>query len=390
MINRISRLQQLMRESEIDFAILMNARDIYYYSGTAQPANLLIPKEGAPLLQVRRAWEFVVDEVFLPLSQLIQGAGLDQVEQKISTLPFPVKTIGLSMDVIPAKLFVKIQKTFPNAKIVDVSPLILQQRSVKDKQEIEMIKKTCNLYTYMHQAIMENLRPGITELEIAAHAGKAMREHEAESVIRNRRWDANLHPDGIVSCSKTSWKISGSALTITGIGLSPSLAWGASTTVVSKGDLVAVDIALNRHGYHGDVARTYVVGKADERQQEMFNCILEVQNTVVAYIKSGVTAEDAFLIARAKAEELDVGQYFQGYGNNQGTYVGHGVGLEVDEPPTLQLGEKTVLQENMVLAVEPKLIIPEWGAMNNEDCFIITADGSELIYTVPRQLFEVY
>lgn len=389
MSDRLKHLQQSMSENNMDMAVLMNPRDIYYYTGTAQPCNFFVPKEGEPLLQVRRAWEFVIEEVSLPQSRLVRGAGLDQLEKMIEELPFPVETIGLSMDVIPAKLYVKIKKTFPKAKIVDVSPLILRQRSIKDRQEIELIRKTAELYTYLHETIMENLRPGITELQMASLIVKTLREHEGETIIRNRRWDANLHPDGFVSCSKTSWRISGSALTVTGIGLSPSLAWGASTTVISQGDLVVFDIPLNRHGYHADVARTYVVGKADARQKEMFSCVVRIQDAALAALKSGIPAENVYLEARQRAEELGVEQYFQGYGDNQGTYIGHGVGLEVDEPPTLQLGEKTIMEDGMVVTLEPKLIIPEWGATFIEDCVIVTAAGNELIETVPRELFEI-
>lgn len=389
MLSRIRLLQEKMQQQSIDFAIIMHPRDVYYYSGTAQPCNLLIGKEGDPCLQVRRAWDYVVEETTLPLSCLTDKDGMSVVKEIINNASYEVKTIGLNTDVIPAKLFLKIQETFSQCKMANISPLILEQKVIKEPEEIQAIKQTAHLYTYVHQAIIENLRPGITELELATFIGKAVREHQGESVIRNRRWDASLHPDGVVSCSSTSWKISGSAMTVTGKGLSPSLAWGPSTTEIKKGNLVVVDMGLNLYGYHGDITRTYVVGQADSRQREVFEIVYRLQEHALSQVKAGVVSEDVYLATRSKAEELGVAEYFQGYGNMQGTYIGHGLGLEIDEPPTLQLGDQTMLQANMVLSIEPKLIIPHWGAVMLEDNIIVTDDGYELIEAVPRQLFEV-
>lgn len=389
MISRVQALQKKMEEQSIDFAVLMHPRDIYYYAGTAQPCNLLISRTGEPRLQVRRAWDFVVEETTLPHSCLLAEGSFSATVEIIMTAPFPVNTIGLSTDVIPARLFEKIQQTFPQCKIVNISPAILEQKMIKDEQELQAITKAAQLYKFAHQAIMENLRPGITELELATFIGKAIRKQEGEHVIRNRRWDASLHPDGIIAAGANAWKISGSAMTVTGIGLSPSLAWGPSTTIIEKGDLVVVDMPLNLHGYHADIARTYVVGQANARQKEVFEIVLELQETAFSQLKPGTIAEDVYLATRQRAEELNVSKYLQGYGNMQGTYIGHGLGLEIDETPTLQLGDKTPLQPNMVLAIEPKLIIPQWGAVDLEDDIIITEKGYELIDTVPRQLFEV-
>ena len=105
MLSRIRLLQEKMQQQSIDFAIIMHPRDVYYYAGTAQPCNLLIGKEGDPCLQVRRAWDYVVEETTLPLSCLTDKDGMSVVKEIINNASFEVKTIGLNTDVIPAKLF---------------------------------------------------------------------------------------------------------------------------------------------------------------------------------------------------------------------------------------------------------------------------------------------
>jgi len=388
-MQRIQELQKLMCESDLDVIIVMNPRDVYYYAGTAQPANLIVPKYGDPVLQVRRAWDFVVEETILPKSQLIKGSRVGQIEAIVKQFSFPVKTIGVTMDAIPAILFVKIQNVFMDCSIKDASPLILQQRSIKEEKEVEQLRISAGLYEYVHDTVVRFLKPGITELELAAKILEAVRRNGGDSIIRHRRWDASLPPDGLVVSTKNSWQISGHALTITGKGLSPSLPWGASNTVIEEGALVVVDIGLSYHGYHSDVARTYVVGKADFRQKEIFDYVLLLQDTAIASIKSGVKTEEVYQKAYRKATELKVEQYFQGYNEVQGNYIGHGIGLEIDEPPTLQLGNQTILKPNMVFAIEPKLIIPKWGAIDLEDDVLVRDDDCEIISTVPRELFEI-
>lgn len=388
-MQRIQELQKLMHGSDLDVIIVMNPRDVYYYAGTAQPANLIVPKYGDPFLQVRRAWDFVVEETILPKSQLIKGSRVEQIEAIVKQFSFPVKTIGVTIDAIPAILFVKIQNVFVNCSIKDASPLILQQRSIKEEKELEQLRISAGLYEYVHDTVVRFLKPGITELELAAKILEAVRRNGGDSIIRHRRWDGSLPPDGLVVSTKNSWQISGHALTITGKGLSPSLPWGASNTVIEEGDLVVVDIGLSYHGYHSDVARTYVVGKADFRQKEIFDYVLLLQDTAIASIKSGVKAEEVYQKAYRKATELKVEQYFQGYNEVQGNYIGHGIGLEIDEPPTLQLGNQTILKPNMVFAIEPKLIIPKWGAIDLEDDVLVRDDDCEIISTVPRELFEI-
>lgn len=387
--SRLVDLQNAMQRLGIDLAVVMQPRDVYYYTGTAQPCNLVVPSTGMPVLFVRRAMEFVRAESFLPSEQILSGAGIGDIREFISKLDFPVRTVGLTLDAVPAAIYLKLQQCAEDALVVNLSPIILEQRLCKDEGELEAIRRAAGLFADVHETMMNHLRPGISEIELSAQVLASVRRHEGESIIRNRRWDCSLPPDGLVVSSPNMWRISGHAMTVTGVGLSPALAWGASQSVIKRGDLVMVDIGLNLYGYHADIARTYVVGRADSEQKEVFQQVKEIQDAVISKIKPGVLVNELFESALAKAEELKVAHYFQGYGTMQGSYVGHGLGLELDEPPTIAPGSEMELRAGMVLAIEPKLIIPQWGAIDLEDDVIVTENGCELISPVPRELFEV-
>ncbi|MFC1859863.1 M24 family metallopeptidase, partial [Thermodesulfobacteriota bacterium] len=136
--------------------------------------------------------------------------------------------------------------------------------------------------------------------------------------------------------------------------------------------------------------RTYVVGKADQKQHDIYRDILEVQNDALKEIRPGVPVNELFEFASDKVKSLGYAEYFQGYGASQGQYLGHGVGLELDELPVLDSRTTHPLQVNMVLAVECKLIIPEFGAVFIEDTVIVREEGAEILSQTDRNLAEVF
>lgn len=389
-MDRIRELQKRLRRERIDLAIVMQPRDLYYYSGTAQPCNLVVPAAAEPLLFVRRAWEFVIEETDLAARQVLRGSGLSEIHAVLKSRGIPEGRVAVTDDAIPAGIYKKVQATFQDSEIVDLSPLVLEQRMIKDEEELQSIFRAAELFKYAHQAVLEFLRPGVTELQLSARVLEKIRENGGESIVRNRRWDASLPPEGLVVSRANMWKISGHAMTITGVGLSKSLPWGASRTAIQPGDLVILDMGINLHGYHADIARTYVAGGASREQLEVFGQVLAIQQAVLDKIRPGVVTKELYTTAAAKAVELGRFEFFQGFGEMKGRYVGHGLGLELDEPPTLDDKNDIILRAGMALAIEPKLIIPGFGGVVLEDDVIVTEDGYRLITPVERTLFEVF
>ena len=389
MKERIAGLQSRLRNNDVAAAVMMHPRDVFYYAGTGQPCNLVVPDEGEPILLARRALEWV--EAASSIANVVKGSSgkdLRSVLQSAGVLKQGAK-LGLSLDIVPTMLCRKLEQSFPECSIVDVSPLILEQRLYKDEVEIADIRSAADLFQRAHIVMMQELRPGITELELASKVYAALRSGEHEGLPRFRRWDATLHPDGLVISGKNTWRISGHAMTVTGIGLSPSLPWGPSTKPVDSGDTVVIDVGINYHGYHADIARTYIVGKATSEQKRVFNVIKEVYTAIFAQVKPGVSGQALFNTAQKILVSHGLKDYFQGYGEMQGNYVGHGIGLEMDEPPVLDANCTSILRKNMVIAIEPKVIIPEWGAIDLEDTAVVTESGCDILCSVPRELFEV-
>lgn len=287
-LHRIQHLQRVLQANNLAAALINHPRDLFYYAGTAQPCNLVIPAEGEPCLLIRRAEEFVLRETWVP--EQITGEGFSQVKEVLTRQGIREGKLGLNESTLPANLYKKIVSSFAPLEPVDLSPVILQHRMVKEPGEIEAIRAAARAFA-------------------AAH--------------------------------------------------------------------------------HADIARTYILGKANDRQGEIFAAVKAIQDRVLSMVKPGTLVKDLYEEAEQIAYATGYYDYFQGFGKMKGHYVGHGLGLELDEPPTIDPYSKVALQENMVLAIEPKLIVPEVGGFVLEDTILVTDGGYELLSPIPRTLFEI-
>lgn len=388
MQERIEGLKKRMKDGGIDAAFIMHPRSLYYYAGTSQPCNLVVTLKEEPLLYVRRAWDFVKKET--PLENLKKGGSLGDISKYLESLGIREGVLGMEEDVLPARLYNKTRDYFPSFQLKNISPLIMDQRLIKDREERKLVEKASSLFSHIHEVILNNLKPGVKEVELAGLLWSKIRQEGHEGFTAHRRWDGFLPGDGIVASGENLWQISGYAMTVTGTGKSKYIPWGSSDRVIQEGELVVVDVATNYQGYHGDTARTYVAGKASEKQKEVYASLSRVMEEILSHIREGVNVKDLYHLAEKAAEREGYQDYFQGYASQKGEYIGHGLGLEVDEPPVLGPQTDLELKEGMILALEPKFIIPDWGAVDVEETLCVTREGCQVYGTVERKLYEVY
>ncbi|WP_462413675.1 M24 family metallopeptidase [Neobacillus sp. Marseille-QA0830] len=387
---RLKRFQKKLQENQIHSALIMYPRDLYYYAGTAQPSNLWIPASGEPILFTRRAHEMAKKATWL--NKVIPANSFKEMLSVLgesALLPGKGSMIGIQQDVLPMNIGLSLQKNLSSYSLTNVSKIVMQQRLVKDWTEIEAIEKAIDLWKEGHQALFHTLEAGKTEFELSASMEFAARKNGGDGVVWFRRWDGYLPGGGIVSSGPNAWEVSGHAMTVTGIGMSESLPWGASKRKLEKGDLVVVDYGICREGYHADMARTYCVGKPTSQQQDLWDRLVELHLSVIDKIKPGVTGEELYLYAEQLAKHNRLQENFMGVNSNRGTYIGHSIGLEIDEDPVLGLGFHQPLPVGAVITIEPKFMVPGIGSVMVEDDILITEDGFKILSTLTRDLFYV-
>lgn len=387
--NRIGHLQDKIAELELCGSLLFYSRDIYYYTGTAQPSYLVVMPDDF-FLFVRSGFEFAVDDVFIEKDKMKEQRQLKEVYKDVfSDLHTRSGKIATELDVLPAMEFFEFSKIFSEYELVDVSPIILEQRKRKDAFEIGRIKRACEVIDMGHKAVLSTLKRGVTELELAAAVENAHRLGGHEGVFFVR------HPDffmsrGPISSGPNLFKISGVVYTITGVGLSPSVPAGPSQRRIENGDLVIVDVPVLVDGYHADQTRTYVLGKANESVKNLHDCLREIADHLIECIRPGTRCNEIYQMAIERSKELGVANSFLNLGRGTKTrLIGHGVGLELNEPPILSEYDRSVFTDGCVLALDMHVMDEDVGVVKLEDMILVNQEKNEILTRSPRQIFEI-
>ncbi len=386
---RIVRLQEGMARERIRAALLFYSRDLLYYAGTTQPSCLVVTPQDYRLL-IRAGRDFVVEETWLEEGRLGAWGGYQDAKGILDQWAIQGGRLGLEMDVIPAEMYLGICQAVASFEAVDISSMILKQRAVKDAWEVKRIREACGILHKGHERALEVFREGMTELELSAQIEAAHRGHGHEGEYFLRQFDFFMGRGPVVSGENLS-RISGRVRSLSGVGLSPSVPAGASRRSIRKGDLLVVDIPTLHQGYHADQSRTYSVGRASQWSREAHDALREIADHVAERMRAGMGCAEMYRIAMGQASELGVAGDLMRLGRERTRveFIGHGVGLEVNEPPLLGPKGENTLEEGMVLALELVMTRSETEVVKLEDMLLVTSRGAEFLTITPRELFEL-
>ncbi|RLG32493.1 hypothetical protein DRN98_05220, partial [Methanosarcinales archaeon] len=341
------------------------------------------PKNGEPVIFFRMNYEKGKAETWI--SDTRHG-GLREVCELLQR----GAKIGIEKDVLPVAIYERILKyTERGVEILDVTPAVLLTRMLKSPYEIRMVEEAAKISKLGHEALCEALVDGISEIELSAKVEYAMRSAGHEGLFHVRRWDGFLHYGMISSGENLAIPSGFPGATITGVGMSRAASYGASSRKIRKGDPVMADIGGTYGGYHSDEARMYVIGRADELLRSRYEILVEIHRAAMDVMKPGNAVHDVYDAAFRVVEEYDCADWFMGYWHYGVRYLGHGLGLEIDEIPLIAPDVSMPLQAGMMLALEPKLIVPGWSGVDLEDTYLITDTGVRMITGSRRDLIEV-
>jgi Xaa-Pro aminopeptidase len=386
--DRLKILQDKIQELQLCGALLFYSRDVLYYTGTAQPSYLVVlPQEY--FLFVRSGFEFALDDAFIPKDKIREERRLENIHKEVFSKLHSSNRVGTELDLLLVKQSYDFKKAFPDYEFVDVSAFILAQRQIKDASEINKLEKACEAIDAGHKAVLSAVREGITELELAAAVENAHRLAGHEGIFFIRQPDFFMSR-GPISSGPNLFKISGVVYTITGVGLSPSVPAGPSRRSISEGDLIIVDIPTLVDGYHADQTRSYVLGKANQKIKTMYNRLKEISDYLIETIKPGLKCSEIYQMAIEKSKELKVSDAFLNFGKGRKSrMIGHGIGLELNEPPILSPYDDFRMSEKHVVALDMHMMDENVGVVKLEDMVLITNSGNEILTKSPRDLFEL-
>ncbi len=386
---RIKKLQKALSSTSADSLLLNYSRSTLYYAGTTHPSIFIVTPEDYHLL-VMRGLDRVLEETCLDTDRISSGKGYKDAKEWLKTRKIEQGTLGMELDILPATQYFQVSELFSEFGIIDISGLILEQRKTKDPQEIESTREACRIVHEGHLRILDVLREGMTELELSSEIEDAHRKagHEGLYFIRQPDFFMGLGP---LASGVNLSKIAGKIQSITGVGLSPSIPMGASTKTINKGDMIVVDIPTHYRGYHADQSRTYVLGDPPDICRTMYDGMKEIADQIIEMLRPGISCDDLYKKAIKVAEEIGMSSYFMrlGVDPKKVPFIGHGVGLEVNEPPLLGKNNHEVLEEGMIIALELEMSASIGEVVKLEDTILITSDGVEVLTITPRDLHKV-
>ena len=372
---RIAKLQHLMRDDRIDSVLILQNSDLFYFAGTIQQSYLYLPAEGRPILMVRKNVSRARHESALrPIVALASPGDVPAILKRHGYSP--PRRMGLECDVIPANIYLKLGRLFGEARISDAGPLIRSVRAVKSAYEIERIRQAAGLADQVAGYLKTVLRAGMTEIELAGLVEARARKLGHQGIVRMRLWGNEMfygHLMGGPSAAEPSYLASPTG----GRGINPAIAQGPGSRPVARHEPILLDYVFACNGYLADHTRIFALGALDDALTAAHQAMLEIQDLIKRTARPGLKAGAVYELARARAAELGYEKNFMGIEGQGVPFVGHGIGLELDEYPFLAKGQSLALQRNMIVAVEPKLVFPGKGVVGIENTHIVTDDGLE-------------
>lgn len=374
---RVGKARDAMARHGLDALLISDNANIYYFTGRVYSGYLYIPATGAVQFFVRR-----------PIG--LDGEGVEyirkpeQMPEHIATMP---ATIGYELDLLPYESALRLIKLFPDAKPVNASPLMRETRAVKTPMEIGLIRLSGVRQTEVYRRIPRMYQEGMTDLELQVEIERTSRLEGCLGQFRISGDSMELFMANVL-CGDNADAPTPYDFAMGGAGLDPSLPIGCDGSTIKPGMTVMVDANGNYTGYMTDMTRVFYLEHVSELARRAHECSIRICHELAAMGCPGVEAKALDERARAIVAEEKLEDYFMGHRQHAG-FIGHGVGIEINELPVIAPRSRDILQENNVVALEPKFVIPHVGAVGIENTYLVTPDGMVPLTTAPEELINL-
>ena len=383
---RVRTLQQTLDQLDLDGALVVHHTNLFYLSGTSQAAHLFVPRTGAPLLLVRKSFARARRES--PIGEILEVRSLKMIPELLAERGFRFDALGVELDVMPYKTWQFYQKVFAASTMQDIGEPIRSQRRIKSPYEADLLQESCAVLDQVFAEVPSMLVESMTEIELASLFEAAMRRRGYAGCSKMRAFNQDFFL-GNVTSGGSGAEPSYFDGPVGGSGLTPANnPHGAGWKRIGRNEVVYIDYTCVINGYTADGARMFVIGDVSPELRAAHEASLAIQWELVGMLRPGTVCEAVYLRAEALARDLGLAEHFMGLGPDRVRFIGHGVGLELDEYPIFAKGVNTVLEQGMTFALEPKFVFPE-GAIGTENTFLLTGDGVRVLTLAPETITRV-
>ncbi|MDO5835170.1 MAG: Xaa-Pro peptidase family protein [Methanobacterium sp.] len=371
---------------EWDMAVIFSNINLYYFTGTMQDGMLLIPRDEDPTFWVRRSYQRSLDE---SLFSVIKPMGsFREARNDIGSIP---STVYLETEVVPLALYQRFVKHFHFQKFRSLDLQVAAVRSVKSEYELSLMRQSGMIHQHVLEDMLpEMLKEGLSEAQLATELFKVLVDEGHHGLTRFGMFDTEIVVGhvGFGESSLYPTYFDGASGTL---GLSPAApVLGNRNRKLAKGDLVFVDVGCGVDGYNTDKTMTYMFGNPlpSHALEAHMKCV-EIQNEIAGMLKPGAIPSRIYRQIMDNLDEEFL-ENFMGFGTRKVKFLGHAIGLIIDELPVIAEKFDEPLKEGMVFAIEPKKGIKDVGMVGIENTFIVTPKGGECITGNNPGMIPVY
>lgn len=378
---RIDRLHKAMAGAGIDGLLVADNADIFYLTGRVYAGFAYIPAGMAPLWFVRRPVELEGDGVVYirkpeDMASHIVAAGL--------AMP---RRLGLELDILSFNQAERLRSVFPGAECVDTTPMMRAMRAVKTDFEVEQMRLSGLKHEQVYRKIPKLYRVGMTDVELQVEIERISRLEGCLGVFRISGQSMEIYM-GNVLAGRNADVPAPYDFAMGGRGLDPSIPGGAAGEEIKEHNAVMVDLNGNFTGYMTDMTRVFAVGSLPQEAVDAHQCSIDICRTFEREARPGVEARTLYEMCADMARECGLERYFMGHRQHAG-FVGHGVGIEVNEWPVIAPRSRQILERNNTIALEPKFVIPEVGAVGIENTYVIEDTGARSLTNAPEEIVQL-
>lgn len=351
-------MRDFLNKAEVDGMIIADPFNMRYLSGFAGGEGYVyISNNRKVIITDSRYTEAATKEAkagFEVIESTVTKSDIEIIKELAST--DNAKVVGFEDLFFTCNMYGKIVTSCGFNKMMPLGEAVNDLRIIKTPEELEKLKMAESIGDKAFSDVLNIIRPGMTELQVAAELEYSMKKNGAE----------RLSFDSIVASGKNS-----------------SLPHAVPTNkMIEEGDFLTMDFGCTYDGYCSDMTRTIVVGSASDKQREIYNTVLKAQLEAMKVIRSGVIGKDVHNVAAKVIADAGYGAYF-GHG------LGHSVGLYIHENPRFNSVETRQIMSGTIETVEPGIYIPDFGGVRIEDMIVVTEDGFENFTHSPKELIEL-
>ena len=379
---RRDKIRVLMAQQGIDAALFTCNVNLIYTYGQVVSGFLYLPLNDPARLFIKRP-NNIEGEHVRPIRKP------EQLPDLLTELGLPLpQRLMLEGDELSFNEYRRLAACFPSAEVLPCgSSLVRQARSVKTKLEIELFRRSGLAHAKAYAQIPTVYRPGMTDRELSIEIERLMRLEGNLGIFRVFGQSMEIFMGSLLAGDNAAAP-SPYDFALGGEGMDPALPGGANNTPLQEGQSLMVDLGGNFFGYMGDMSRVFSIGRLPQQAYDAHQLCLDIQDAIADMARPGVVCEDLYNKAIDMVTRAGMADYFMGVGQ-KAKFIGHGIGLEINEAPVIAPRMKQELEPGMVFALEPKIVLPGVGPVGIENSWAVGAEGLEKLTICEESIIEL-